>query len=289
MSELWNWILAIFFALLPAIFWLMIWYRKDFVQPEPKEMVIKAFLCGMLGVIPFFGIQFMLEHSPNLLSIWGVFAQKSFLLSTLLLTFCLATLEEGVKYFSVLGLGKKLDKYFDQIVDGIVYCVSAALGFAFMENVLYFGHALLFVGISAQFWEVFMFRSFGTMLGHAIFSGIFGFFWGYALFSFRHAAQGTAHMSRHTFWDTLRFRIIFERVLPDKPLKRSDGTERDLIREAFLFAVVLHLIFNLLLTFQVFGRALTPFIVPILIVGFLYLSHQFAVKRNTQIWTPERT
>src|SRR6185503_4071224 len=107
-----SWITAVFFALLPALFWLVIWYKKDYVQPEPKGLVAKAFFFGMLGIIPFLGIQFMVENSPNLTFLWQVFSHKSFFLSTFFLTLTLAALEEFIKHFSVLGLGSKLSVYF---------------------------------------------------------------------------------------------------------------------------------------------------------------------------------
>jgi RsiW-degrading membrane proteinase PrsW (M82 family) len=282
--------IAIITAFLPALFWLFIWYKKDSVQPEPKRMIVLAFFFGVLGILPFFGIKFMLKQSPTLLELWGDLSTHSFFLSTLFLTILLAGLEEFVKHFSVLRLGKYLDVYFDQIVDGVVYSVSAALGFAFAENIVYFVNILLFTGISPDFWSVFLFRSFGTMVGHTIFSGIFGYFWAYAFFSKKIAtrhSESVSHLWNFTksFFETIRFHIIRRHILIGRPSAHRHE-KADLLREAFLLATLLHTIFNLLLGMEIFGKMLTPLIVPLLIGGFVWISGKFLMKENVKIMKP---
>ncbi len=287
------WIFAILFGLTPAIFWLVLWYRKDKQQPEPKRMVLYAFFLGMLGIIPFLGIEHMLHFSPSLLSLWDIIEKRSFFLATVILAFVLAALEEFVKHFSALKLGKRLDIYFDEIVDGIVYSVSAALGFAFMENVIYFVDAIFLYGIEENFWTIYMFRSFGTMLAHTIFSGVFGYFWGYAMFSRKICAKHTESVSGiflvfhgvKRFVNTISFHIIRTHVLRNRPSKRKHE-KADLVREAFLLATILHLIFNLLVMSGLFGRNLTPLIAPVLVGGFLWLSQKFFSIKTLKIWKP---
>ncbi len=286
MPQIFTWTAAVFYAILPAIFWLIIWYKKDSLQPEPKTMILRAFFLGMLGVLPFFGIQFMLQDSSHLISLWEILQTKYFLLSTFFFVLVLAGLEEFFKHFSVVCMGRKLDIYFDQIVDGIVYSVSAALGFAFMENVVYFANALMLDGISPSFLRIFIFRSFGTMLGHTIFSGIFGYFWGHARLS--HTVCKKERRMHFPHWhnalQTLELHIIFHHILHHHSTKTHHHRRRDLVREAFFLATFVHTVFNLLIIFEIFGTTLTPLIAPFLLLGFLYLSHQFLIKQNIKIW-----
>ena len=176
------WTAAAIFALLPAIFWLVFWYRKS-PAVHTKTMVFRSFFYGAMGVVPFLGVKYMLEYSPNLQAFWEVFQGRSFFWATLLLTLLLAGLEEFLKHFGVYT--HEADHMHDQryVLIGVLCFISAGLGFAFMENVLYFKDAISIIGVEPIFWRIFIFRSFGTMLGHSLFSGIFGFLWLQAEFS----------------------------------------------------------------------------------------------------------
>jgi len=274
-------------AILPAFFWLIIFFKKDSAQPEPKKMIFRTFFLGIFSVIPFFGINFALEKSPNLQFFFDYLSQKIVFIEIIII-FLLAFLEEIAKHFAVLRLGSSLKIYFDQIVDGIIYSVSAALGFAFAENFFYFWQAGKFFDFSdTEFWVIFGFRSFGTMLGHVIFSGIFGFFWGHAFLS-------TAVAKKHNFsvrkffskiFQTLKFHIIFRHILISRPSLR--GHEKsDLVREALFLATIIHAFFNFFIETEIFGKKLTKLIVPILVFGFVFLGKQFLVPRNVKILKP---
>ena len=49
--------------------------------------------------------------------------------------------EEGMKGLAVLGVFYFLRREFDGVVDGVIYATFAALGFAAVENVVYYGNA----------------------------------------------------------------------------------------------------------------------------------------------------
>ena len=272
-------------ALLPALIWLIIWYKKDSSQPEPKKLIFRSFIFGVLGIMPFLGINFALNRADALQEIWVIFTKKTFFISTIFLTLILAFLEESIKHFSVLRLGKSLKVYFDQIVDGIIYSVSAALGFAFAENVFYFLEAFFALGISVDFLKVFLFRSFGTMFAHTIFSGLFGFFWSFAFLSKKITPHHNISVS--LMWkkitETIRFHIIFSHILKGRTSTRGHE-KRELVAEALLLATLLHAVFNLLIKTEIFGHSLTFLVVPILMGGFLYLSKKFLENKNLKIW-----
>lgn len=285
-----NMILPIFLALLPAIFWLVIWYKKDKKEPEPKQMILLSFCLGFLAALPFFILQWQVEHSPNLLFLWNNFS--AFLLFPAIIgTIALAFLEETAKHFAVLRLGSRLRIHFNQIVDGIIYSVSAALGFAFAENIAYFFTLLTYYSTSSpEFWNIYAFRSLGTLLGHTLFSGVFGLFWGHAFLS--QSVTSKHSVSVKSFFrkvlETLRFHIIFSHILQARQSLR--GHEKsDLVREALFLATIIHVLFNLLLMAKLFGHSLTFLVVPLLLFLFVFLGKQFLVPRNVRILHPIET
>lgn len=156
-------------AFAPGIFWLWYFYKKDKLEPEPKQLVVKTFFLGMLVAIPV------------------VLAELPFGNSELLLAVIAAPIiEEYAKYFVVRRTVYK-NVEFDEPLDGIVYAAAAALGFASAENAVYLVAA--YVG-PQEFLEssepisalgvvltVFAIRALLSVPGHVLFSSM----WGYAL------------------------------------------------------------------------------------------------------------
>lgn len=112
-------------GILPAIFWLWFWLREDKLNPEPRALIILAFLGGVLAIILSFLLekfadQFILEASGSFLFIAAL----------------TPVIEEGSKLFfaSVLVLNRKDN---DEPIDPIIYMISVALGFAAIENVMF--------------------------------------------------------------------------------------------------------------------------------------------------------
>lgn len=280
-------IFSLLLAFLPALFWLVIWYRKDKKDPEPKRMILLSFCVGFLSAIPFFLLQWQIEHSPNLVALWKQFS-AILMFPALFGTLIFAFLEEAVKAFAVLRLGSHLRIHFNQIVDGIIYSVSVALGFAFAENIAYFITLLSYFSISSsEFWNVFAFRSLGTMFAHTLFSGIFGLFWGHAFLSQSVTSKHSISVKSffREFFETIRFHIIFSHILRARPSLR--GHEKsDLVREALFLATLFHALFNMLILGKVFGQSGTFLVVPLLLVLFLFLGKQFLLPGNIRILHP---
>lgn len=148
-------------AFTPGLFWLWFFLRLDIYRPEPKRLIAITFLLGCLSTIPAgivnttFGVAQLVEANPDLLT----FATGMLLV--------VGPIEELCK-FSVVRLVPYRSLYFDEPMDGLVYGVTAALGFASLENLLYvfqFGP------------EVMLFRAPISTLAHLVFGSI----WGYAL------------------------------------------------------------------------------------------------------------
>jgi RsiW-degrading membrane proteinase PrsW (M82 family) len=154
------WLLAV--SLLPGLLWVYYFYRKDRYEPEPANLVIKAFIYGALAVIPVGLIEApfakLISNPPNLVTLF-------------LVTIGVIGLVEETAKFAVIRYTIYNSDEFDEVVDGIIYSIAAGLGFAALENLLYtyvFG------------FKVGVIRAIVTSLIHASFSGIMGYYLGKA-------------------------------------------------------------------------------------------------------------
>lgn len=95
-------------------------------------------------------------------------------------TFVAPLVEEGIKGLGVLVLFLVWRRYVDGPVDGIVYAATVAAGFAFVENVLYFGQALgdaavgAGAGASGGVATVFVMRAVMAPFAHVLFTSAVG-------------------------------------------------------------------------------------------------------------------
>lgn len=102
-------------------------YLTDRYDREPWYLLLRVFVLGALSVIPVILVQRILLYFnifPGLFSI----AFASFVVAGLT--------EELFKRYAVI-IGAFNSKYFNEKLDGIVYCVFSALGFATVENIMY--------------------------------------------------------------------------------------------------------------------------------------------------------
>jgi len=118
-------------GILPTIFWLWFWLKED-PHPEPKRILLLTFLYGMASTIP---------------AILGEYITKIFVTGSLMYLFW-AIIEETLKYYAAKKAA--LDKpFYDEPVDALVYLITAALGFACLENILFSFNDFLKTGILA--------------------------------------------------------------------------------------------------------------------------------------------
>lgn len=121
-------------ALLPAIA-LVVWiYRQDKVEKEPRGLLWKIFLFGVLSVIPAMILEIILDE---VFLVFMVFMDADTLCYVILDNFIgVALIEELCKMKAAKWAAWK-HPAFNYKFDAIVYCVTSALGFAAIENVLY--------------------------------------------------------------------------------------------------------------------------------------------------------
>lgn len=151
--------LALTIALAPTIALAIFIYQKDRHDREPVILLFKLFLFGALAVIPVYFIEM-------LLSIFNIFTG---LVSAAFTAFIVAGLtEESFKRLVVIKIACR-NKSYDEKLDGIVYSVFSALGFATVENLMYLlrGQSnYVFTGITRGIFAVPAHTLFGITMGY---------------------------------------------------------------------------------------------------------------------------
>lgn len=174
----------IFLGISPAIFCLWYFYRKDTWEPEPKGQVIKIFFLGIFAILPAGLVEYVVQST--IFNDIGYDDMMGLTIHALILnaTICflaIAPIEEFFKY-SVVKVFMYYHKDFNEKVDGVIYMVAAAMGFAAFENVMYIFRAG-FLYNDADPTYVGIMRGVLSTPAHAIFSGFLGVYLGRAKFS----------------------------------------------------------------------------------------------------------
>lgn len=149
-------------AIAPGFFILWYVYNKDKYEREPKGLILATFFIGVGVAVPAGLIEYFFEWStgiPMTGNMLGAFVGSFFVV---------APVEEVAKFIAVRVKAYNAAS-FNEVMDGIVYSVAAALGFATIENVFYvfqFGTA---TGI---------FRAVFSVPLHALCGAIIGYYLG---------------------------------------------------------------------------------------------------------------
>jgi RsiW-degrading membrane proteinase PrsW (M82 family) len=159
--------IPIILAIVPALLLVWYYYRQDKQKPEPKSLITKTFLLGIVATLPVIIIELLVT------SLQGFFSWFP-LLYYFFKAFIVAALCEEA--FKLLIVKKYVynNIHFDEIMDGIVYTIVASLGFACMENILY----VIGGGLSVA-----ILRAFTAVPMHAVASGMMGYYVGKAKFA----------------------------------------------------------------------------------------------------------
>ena len=175
-----DYAILIVFGVVPAIIWLLFYLRKD-VHPESKRMVIKMFLYGILAVIVAAVLEVVLIFVlafvfPGYQVDWEsmkIIESKFSIWFFLIEGFIIVALIEELCKFLIVKLRVLNDPEFDEPVDAMLYMIIVALGFAALENILYF-HSI--EGSVTELAWFSAFRFLGANFLHALASGIVGYY-----------------------------------------------------------------------------------------------------------------
>lgn len=131
-----GFIIAVVMAFVPATVYLTIVLLIDRFDPEPWWVLLLAFVWG--GVIAIFGALIINDTATLIATQQGGQTAGEFVGAVISAPIA----EEGFKGLGLLVLLLALRREFDGIVDGIVYACVIALGFATVENILYYGRGI---------------------------------------------------------------------------------------------------------------------------------------------------
>jgi RsiW-degrading membrane proteinase PrsW (M82 family) len=167
------------FALLPVVPVLAVFLWLDRNEPEPTPNLVFAIAWGatvaavIALVLNSAGVEFLRKYGKEDITIGAVFIAP--------------WVEEAAKGAAVALIALRRRREFDGVVDGLVLAGLCGLGFAFVENVLYFGRAYTdavaehgtFGGLGAV-GAVFVIRGLGSPFAHPMFTAAIGIGFGIA-------------------------------------------------------------------------------------------------------------
>ena len=114
-------IYALIAGFVPSLIWLSFWLREDSAKDEPRSTLALCFVGGMIAVVVAGFIEYYVAKSitdpTRMYSIWAV-------------------VEEVLKFTVVAIIAIRGKRTFEP-VDVMIYCVTAALGFAALENAMF--------------------------------------------------------------------------------------------------------------------------------------------------------
>lgn len=167
-------LLLFFGGVFPTFIWLYFWLREDAKNPEPKWVITKTFIYGMLTVPVVGAIQYLIKVLlfPDS-EVQVLFFEKY--LFTVSIIFVWAAFEEVFKYIAGF-FGGLSDSSYNEPLDAFVYMVTAGLGFAALENSLFIYNMIRSGDFISSIVVTGNMRFLGASVLHIITSGIVGIF-----------------------------------------------------------------------------------------------------------------
>jgi protease PrsW len=159
-------VLLITLAAAPSLFLLLFFYLKDSYEPEPRGHVALAFVKGAVAIVPAYLVGAVLEHAVGRewLALGGEWAR---LFEAGVIAAGVEELCKWTLFFFFIYRWSELD----EPLDGVVYGVALALGFATVENVLC---------VRRDGAQVGLLRAIFAVPAHALFGAAMGFYFGRA-------------------------------------------------------------------------------------------------------------
>ncbi|MCU1519321.1 MAG: hypothetical protein JWQ75_4042 [Pseudarthrobacter sp.] len=188
-------------------------------EPEPKRLLFFAFTWGAavsiavtLLIQPFFALTFQFSDEANF--------------QTYMATVQAPIVEEFAKSLGLLLLLLLARRHFDGPVDGVVFAFTIAGGFAFTENILYFGRAIAESASPAtDLAQIFLLRGVMSPFAHAIFTGTTGLIMGFAARRWHTGASVGAFavgllpaMFLHNRWNSMGQGFLADYILIQVPI-----------------------------------------------------------------------
>ncbi len=152
-------ILAIAFlgGIIPSLIWLWFWIKEEEKEPEPTGLLTIVFMMGMIAVMCVLPLQKLIQL---------------YIQNTEIRLIAWAGIEEIMKYLAVVVILHKTNQI-DEPIDWPIYMITAAVGFAALENALFLIKPLA-TGATTVSLLTGHLRFLGSTLLHTVSSGILG-------------------------------------------------------------------------------------------------------------------
>lgn len=162
---------ALIGGVLPALLWMWFWQHENYKHDEPKRIIFLTFIYGMIAVFAVYPIQ---KYLPGFFHL----SLEDARFKTVTLW---AFSEELMKFLAAYFGALWTTKVFNEPIDAFIYLMTAALGFAAMENTLYMLTPLLEGNTFESILNGNM-RFLGANLLHVVASGALSVFLSYAFY-----------------------------------------------------------------------------------------------------------
>lgn len=191
-----NILYSLLIGIIPSMIWLFFWLKEDRIHPEPRKLIAYAFFLGCVAIIP----SAIFEANIAGLNLDDTHKYMYW-----------AAIEEIVK-FTLLALFIIPKKDVDEPIDGMIYAITLALGFAAIENSLFVFNHLSTQSLGSGIMTGSM-RFIGASLVHVISSAFVGF--GFGLMFYRKQIWKTI-VTCITLLGAIIFHTVFNLSIIDK-------------------------------------------------------------------------
>ncbi len=264
--------LALALALVPAAVWGYIFYKK---QVGNKSMSFHIFIAGAVFVAPLLAYKFLWQFFPWLNAFaythqfqddFVGFANLTAIPLDVLFTFLIVgVIEEVTKFMAVKMSGAEKIASID---DAIEMFITVALGFAFVENIIYFYNIMTERGPENILYP-FVFRSLFSSFAHIMFSGILGYYYGLAHF----AGPVLQDENLKNNWP------VFRKIASIFHFKNDISFKEEKLTQGLVIAIGLHALFNIFLEMN-----WTFLLVPYLTGGYIWLNYLLEKKEDHKMY-----
>ena len=226
-----NLLMTVTLSVLPSLIILRFFYKKD-KSPEPRKVLLKTFAFGFVLAIPILIVTY-----PLATIVYKI--QNPMMAAMYWSLFCAALPEE---FFKFLVLTKYSLKHpaFDEPLDGIIYGVTASLGFATIESMMYISR----FGIAAA-----IPRALTSVPSHACFGIIMGFYVSEAHFKLKRCKRVwfglLAAVFAHALYD---YPLVANQILKLSPEAPVDYALKVFFFVVFAVVFILEILWSLRLT-----------------------------------------
>ena len=210
-------LIATIVAFIPAMLYVLPLLWLDRYDPEPMWLLALAFAWGALvAVLVSFVINTGVDYS-----VAGILggAEGQYIGNLIGGIISAPIVEEGSKGVGLLILLIFFRRYFDDVLDGIVFAGVIALGFSTVENVLYYGRAIGMAGVGGLMFLFFL-RGVLSPFAHVTFTSMTGIGCGISRESHNTIIKilmpmlgYTCAVCLHAFWNSMAFLLGMEGFL----------------------------------------------------------------------------